>query len=149
MNVLDANVVIALFRQDQPTHDSAAKWWQQTSESGETFTVPDVIWVAFVRIVTRQRLFPVVATFEEAWAFAEALMAQPTYLGFAASPRTLEEFARLVTEVSARGNMVTDAYIAACAATYGATVVTFDRDFRKFDGLRVRELAVASGPDPR
>lgn len=33
------------------------------------------------------------------------------------------------------------AFIAACASAIGATVVTFDRDFRKFDGLRVLELA--------
>jgi predicted nucleic acid-binding protein len=34
---------------------------------------------------------------------------------------------------------VTDAYIAASAVTLGAGVVTFDRDFRKFDGVRILE----------
>jgi toxin-antitoxin system PIN domain toxin len=141
MNVIDANVVIALFRDDQTTHAAAMEWWQELSTMGETVTVPDIAWVAFMRIVTRQRLFPVPATLEEAWAFAEALMAQPHYVANATSPRTIEEFARLTTNSRAHGNLVTDAYIAACAAVYGGTVVTFDRDFRKFDGVKVLELA--------
>ena len=41
----------------------------------------------------------------------------------------------------ASANLVTDAYIASAAMAMGATVVTFDRDFRRFDGLSVLELS--------
>ena len=43
-------------------------------------------------------------------------------------------------DAGASADLVTDAYIAAAAISLGATVVTFDRDFRRFDGLSVLEL---------
>lgn len=141
MNVLDVNVVIPLYRGDHVHHAAATAWWEQSASAGEAFTVPDLVWVGLVRMTTNRRIFPEPSTFHEAWEFAAALMAQPTYTTWLAHPRTLEEFVRLSDNAAARADLVTDAYIAACAATYGGTVVTFDRDFRKFDRLRVLELA--------
>lgn len=109
--------------------------------AGERFTVPDLVWVGLARMTTNQRMFPVPSSFDEAWAFVQAVIAQPAHATWVGHPRTLEEFARLAAAAGARTDLVTDAYIAGCAAAYGGTVVTFDRDFRKFDGLRVLELS--------
>ncbi len=141
MNVLDVNVVIPIFRADHANHQVAKDWWTRSRANGEPFTVPDVVWLAFTRIVTDRRAFATPASFKDAWLFAEAMMLHATYLRFATSTRTVDEFVGLALEAGAAGNLLTDAYIAACAAAYGGTVVTFDRDFRKFDGLRVLELA--------
>lgn len=140
MKLIDVNVLVAMFLADHVHHDSAADWWQDALEAGEPVTVPDMVWVGFVRLVTNSRVVTTPATFEQAWAFTEAVAAQPTYLTFSSDPAVLAGFAQLGGEASARGDLVTDAYIAACAKAYAATVVTFDRDFRKFDGLRVMEL---------
>ncbi|WP_183093868.1 TA system VapC family ribonuclease toxin [Nocardioides stalactiti] len=140
MNILDVNVLIPLYRADHELHEAASTWWRESSGSGEAFSVPDLVWVGFARMVTHRKMFPVPSSSDEAWAFARALMAQPTYLTWLGHPRTMEEFARLCDRSGARANLVTDAYIAACAQAYGGTIVTFDRDFRKFDDLRVLEL---------
>ena len=50
-------------------------------------------------------------------------------------------FGSQIRSAKASANLVTDAYIAAAAIALGATVVTFDRDFRRFDGLSVLELS--------
>lgn len=139
--VLDTNVVVALFRPEHAHHEVARRWWLKTMAAGESFTVPDLVWAGVTRLLTNSRVFDVPATFEEAWRFAEAMMMQPSYLRAQLGSRVLDEFADLGLETKARGDLLTDAYIAACAAAYGGTVVTFDRDFRKFDGLRVLELA--------
>jgi predicted nucleic acid-binding protein len=34
------------------------------------------------------------------------------------------------------GNLAADAHLAALAIEHGATMVTFDRDFARFDGVR-------------
>ena len=47
----------------------------------------------------------------------------------------LEELCR---SADARGDLVSDAVIAALAIEAGATVVTYDRDFARFDGVRWR-----------
>ena len=43
----------------------------------------------------------------------------------------------VVVASQAHGRLVVDAYLAALASEYGATVVTFDRDFARFDGVEV------------
>ncbi|NHA01742.1 type II toxin-antitoxin system VapC family toxin [Nocardioides sp. W3-2-3] len=141
MNIPDVNVLVALFRPDHGLSRAATAWWAESVDRGEPFTVPDVVWSGFTRVVTNGRIFEEPASFAQAQGFVGAVVAQPTHSTWVAHPRTLEEFARIGAEASARGNLVTDAYIAACAATYGGTVVTFDRDYRRFDGLRVRELS--------
>ena len=139
--VLDVNVIIALASASHPLREAATEWWAETKATGQPFTVPDLVWVGFARILTNSRSVPTPVTWEDAWHFAEAFMAQPKYLRFLVDPRTMEEFVRLASTAGARGDLVTDAYVAACAAAYGGTVVTFDRDFRKFDDLRVLELS--------
>ncbi|HEX7740766.1 MAG TPA: TA system VapC family ribonuclease toxin [Marmoricola sp.] len=141
MQVVDVNVLVALFVEDHPHHGAASAWWDEVVSTGEPFTVPEIVWMGFARLMTSGRTPIAPVDFATAWEFAAAVMAQPMHTRFATDPRTLEEFAELNQQARAKGNLVTDAYIAACAATYGATVVTFDRDFRKFDGVKVKELA--------
>ena len=141
MNVLDVNVVVGLYHPDHPHHASALTWWEDCRAAGEPFTVPDLVWVAFARLITNRAVFSIPATFGQAWSFVRAVMQQDTYARYASDERVLDEFARLSEAARANGNLITDAYVAAVAASLGATVVTFDRDFRKFDGVGVIELA--------
>ncbi len=141
MNLLDVNVLVALYRPSHPHHAVASQWLRESLSRGEPFTVPDVVWLGFLRLVTNRRVLPAPATFGQAWEFVASLRAQPAYLQFSPHPRTLTEFARVGLRANASVNLVTDAYIAASAVTLGATVVTFDRDFRKFDGVRILEPA--------
>lgn len=141
MNVLDVNVVVALYHPDHPHHEAASAWWEESRAAGEPFTVPDVVWVAFARVITNRAVFSIPATFGQAWTFVTAVAGQETYARYAADERVLALFARLSEAARATGNLITDAYVAAMAASLGANVVTFDRDFRKFDGVRVVELA--------
>jgi len=141
MMIVDVNVLVALFRGDHPHHAAAARWWQEMTNSGTQFAIPDVVWSGFMRLATTGALGARGVPFGEAWKFIEALAAQPSCLIFRTDPRTMAEFERLGLQVPASGNLVSDAYIAACASVYGGTVVTFDRDFRKFDGVKVLELA--------
>ena len=46
-------------------------------------------------------------------------------------------FKRLVEAYGTAGNLVTDAHIAAIALTHDAKVLSCDRDFSRFTGLRV------------
>jgi uncharacterized protein len=140
MNLLDVNVLVALYRDDCPPHLAAESWWQRSLASGEPFVVPDVCWTGFLRVVTNTRVFAEPAPVQGAIAFARAVRAQGQHLGNGYLPAVIEMFEEMCAEAGARGNLVTDAYLAATARSLGATLVTFDRDFRRFDGLRLLEL---------
>jgi hypothetical protein len=51
---------------------------------------------------------------------------------------------RLLLGAGTAGHLTTDAHIAAVAIEHGATVGTFDRDFRRFAGLEVDLLGDAA-----
>jgi uncharacterized protein len=43
---------------------------------------------------------------------------------------------RLLKSTGSAGNLTTDAHLAALAIEHGAVVLTFDRDFARFEGVR-------------
>jgi predicted nucleic acid-binding protein len=45
---------------------------------------------------------------------------------------------RLLREGGTAGNLTTDAHLAALAIEHGADIVSFDRDFDRFPGVRHR-----------
>ncbi len=53
--------------------------------------------------------------------------------------RHLELLGRLLGAAGTAGNLTTDAHLAALAIEHGATVLTFDRDFRALRGAAVED----------
>lgn len=103
--------------------------------------MPDLVWVGFIRVVTNRRIFAVPADLGEAFDFVTALRAHDGY-------RTSEIDRELITtwmseciDGQAGGDLVPDAYVAAVARRISGTVVTRDRDFRRFAGLRTFDPA--------
>lgn len=141
MIVLDVNVLVALARVDHPDHARARSWWQTRADAGESMTTADLVWVGVIRILTHPRVFREPSTLADAFAFVRTVMAQPTYLALRAAPDLLADFETLCNEAGAGGSLATDAYIAALARRFGARVATFDRDFRRFRGIELDEVA--------
>lgn len=142
MILLDVNVVVAAFRGDHPHHDRVRPWLTRTLDLSIPLAVPDVVWVGFVRLSTNSRLFPVASTIDETLAFARALVAQPGDVHLGGRRDGIEPFVQMVGEASAGANLTTHAYVAAVASAWAADIATFDRDFRRFDGLRIIEPGV-------
>jgi toxin-antitoxin system PIN domain toxin len=139
--VVDVNVLVALARVDHPDHARASDWWQRRAGAGETLTAPDLVWVGAIRILTHPRVFEEPSTAASAFEFMRTATAQPAYLPLRAAPDVLTDFELLCTESGAVGNLATDAYIAGVARRFGARVATFDRNFRRFRGIDLDELA--------
>jgi toxin-antitoxin system PIN domain toxin len=136
----DVNVMVHLHRREHTHHGVAHQWWEEARSTGEPLTVPDLIWVGFIRLVTNRRIFAHPSSPAQAWEFVEKFCAQGVYIKYAAHPRLMGLFSQQIRTTGATANLVTDAYIASTAMSFGATLVTFDRDFRRFDGLKVLEL---------
>ena len=141
MIVLDVNILIAGFREDHPHHARARPWLLDSLASGAAIGVPDIVWVGFLRLCSNPRVFPVASTIEEALDVVRALTAAPGYVHLGGLRDDIEPFLQTVVSANAAGNLTTDAYIATMALSIAAEVATFDRDFRRFDGLRIIEPA--------
>jgi predicted nucleic acid-binding protein len=72
----------------------------------------------------------------EAFAFVDSLLGHPNALLLNPGRDHLSLFEGLCRGADARGDLVTDAYLAALAIETGAVLVSADRDFARFPGLR-------------
>ena len=134
----DVNVLIYAYSDDAPDHQAHREWLRTVVDSESRFALSDLVLSGFLRIVTNPRAASRPASVAEALLFVEALRGRPNCVRVAPGARHWEIFARLCRNVAARGNLVPDAYLAALAIESGSELMTTDRDFSRFPGLRWR-----------
>lgn len=138
MNLLDVNVVVAVHRDDHPNHKQVEPWFAQMLADDQPFWVPDTVWSSFVRIATNRRIFIVPTPVEAAFSFVRSVRDQPNHVDLTPTPRHLELFENLCRDSDAAGDLAPDAYLAALALEHDCELISLDRDFARFDGLRWR-----------
>jgi toxin-antitoxin system PIN domain toxin len=133
--VLDVNVVLAVQRGDTPHHETVRPWMESLMGSDDDFGVPSTVWASFLRLTTSRRVFDAPTPLSDAFAFIDAVIAQPRHLRVEPGPRHLALVRRLCEEAEAVGDLVPDAVIGAIALEHGAAVATLDRDFARFRSI--------------
>lgn len=136
MWLLDVNILLYAHKEELPQHETCAAWLEQVVAGERPFAVTDFVLSGFLRIATNARLFEPPSTFEVALAFTDALKEQPNCLVLAPGARHWSIFTDLCRRTQATGNLVPDAYLAALAIETGSELVSADRDFKRFPGLR-------------
>ncbi len=137
MLLCDVNVFVYAMRQDSPYHQVYLDWLERVLGDDALVGVSEMVLSSAVRIVTNHRIFVEPSSTEDALAFCESVLAAPSSIEVRPGERHWGIFVRLLRKTRARGNDVADAYLAAMALEHGATWVTRDRGFARFDGLRI------------
>jgi hypothetical protein len=138
MRLVDVNVLVYAFRADAPGHAAHRAWLQGLVGSDEAYAVSDHVLAGFLRVVTHPKVFRPPTPFGLALAFVRACRERANAVLVAPGARHWTIFAKLCREAGARGNLVPDAWLAALAIESGCELVTTDRDFARFRGLRWR-----------
>ncbi|MBI4556161.1 MAG: type II toxin-antitoxin system VapC family toxin [Candidatus Hydrogenedentes bacterium] len=134
----DANVLIYAFRRDVERHSEYRQWLESVLTSEPTLGLSDIVLSSVVRIVTHPRVFAKPSSLQQALAFTNFLWSHPKVVRVTPGNRHWGIFENLCRQVDARGNLISDAYLAAVAIEAGADWITTDRDFSRFPGLRWR-----------
>jgi len=138
----DVNVWLATLVEQHPHHEPAVRWWREE-------ILPEDRRVVFCRmtqlgllrllcnesVMGRQR-----KTSEEAWRiYDQVLSTRPVV--FADEPAGTEErLAEYGRGGGSSGGFWSDAYLAAFARSAGLGFATFDRGFRRYEGLALTLL---------
>ncbi len=137
MLLLDVNVCLYAYR---PVESEAAgrvsEWLAPRLLGPERVVVSESVLAAVIRIATHPRVFREPSSPADALAFADSLAAAPAVHLVRPGPDHWSIFRTLVAEHRLRGNDVPDALLAAHALELGASLVTLDRGFGRFAGLR-------------
>ena len=135
LTAYDANVLIAAHRVDHAHYSLASPWLRRLTAGTERFSVTDATWASFVRISTNRRIFHTPTPVGDVFEFVRAVRGQPNHLSIRPGPDHLAIFEELCIETETTGDLANDAYLAAIAIELGATLVSLDRDFARFDSL--------------
>jgi hypothetical protein len=139
MKVVDANVLIAAASNDHAHHAVAVAWLQKARNEREPLALSTVVALAFLRITTHPKIHEMPLTSAQALDWLGAFMRSPAARWVHPADDHLLALERMLAG-SVVGNLAMDAHLAALALENGASVVTFDRDFLRFKGLRVELL---------
>lgn len=138
MILADVNPLIYAFRPSAPFHEMARAALSQARAAGTLIVLPDVA-ASFVRIVTDGRWQSAPDSPDDALALVDALTAGGRLLRDGRSSRW-PVFEDLIRAGDLRGTSVPDGLIAATCLDLDAGLLTADRDFLRFSGLRVHLL---------
>lgn len=136
-HLLDVNVIVGVLRADSELHAAARAWLRGTT--GAVVALPETL-AAAVRVLTNDRIWAQVPTVDEATASVSDLVdgAQISISG--SCPGAWPAFTAFVASGQLTHRDVPDALLAAQARSMDAELVTFDRGFRDYPGLRVQIL---------
>lgn len=136
MLLLDVNVLVYAHREDATFHDVAQPWLEELIASGESYGAASAVLSSVLRIVTNARIHSEPSSLDEALSFCSQVMSGAGYIDLAPGPRHWGIFTGLCRAADARGDRIPDAYLAALAIEHGCDLVTFDRGFGRYPGLR-------------
>lgn len=134
----DVNVLVYAYRRDMVDHHRYRDWVSRIVNADRPYGISEFVLSAFVRVVTNHRVFGTPSTPSEALSFTRQLLSPPSCVPVRPGPRHWNIFDRLCRDHDVRGNLVADAYLAAIAMEADCELVTVDRDFARFAGLRWR-----------
>lgn len=136
MRLVDANVLLYAVDQRAQWHEAAKRWLDGALSGRETILLPWASLLAFIRISTHPAVYPNPLSSADALAVVESWLAAPIALVPEPDAAHARRMRDLLHPIGRGGNLVTDAHLAALALQTGATVMTFDNDFDRFDGIR-------------
>jgi toxin-antitoxin system PIN domain toxin len=130
--LVDANILLYAVDETCRQHAAARDWLETALNGSRRVGLPWQSLVAFVRIATHPRALAAPLTAAEAWAFVEDWLDAPVAWIPQPGPGYRTIIRHLVRDLDLRGNLVSDAVLAALCVEHGLAIVSADSDFARF-----------------
>lgn len=130
--LVDANLLLFARDADSPFHSRARDWLTAQLNGPVRVGLPWQSLVAFCRISTHPRAYERPLDPDEAWQqVAEWLRAEPVWTPHPTECHA-EVYGQLLRRYQIRGNLASDAHLAALAIEHGLGIRSADTDFARF-----------------
>lgn len=138
-SLVDANLVLWAHHRQFAQHEAARAWWRGALTASPQVGVSWPTIVAFLRISTHPRALRKPLSIDVAWSEVERWISRPNVWIPVPTERHGAIFADLLRSGAATANHVPDAHLAALAIEWGLELLSADRDFARYPGLRWRD----------
>lgn len=136
---VDANILLYAANTDDERYGRAQQVLSELAAGPEVVYLFWPVVVAFLRISTRESIFPRPLSPPDALAMVGSLFNRDHVYSPGEDERFWDTFNEIATEQRARGDLVSDVHIATLMRRHGVrTIFSADRDFRRFDGIEAR-----------
>jgi uncharacterized protein len=136
MKLVDANVLVHAANADAREHASARKWIEAAFLGTEPIGFAWIALLAFIRVSTRRGLLARPLRIADAFGVVEDWLRAHNAVVVHPGEDHAAILRSLLEPVGTAGNLTSDAHLAALTIEHGAELVSFDRDFNRFEGLR-------------
>ena len=135
---IDVNPLVYASDTSSPFHEAALAFVERLAAGRELVYLFWPTAMAYLRTATHPSTFASPLSSRQAVANLTALLGVPHVRSPGEAVGFWATFGAVADEVAPRGNLVPDAHVVALMRAYGvAGIWTRDRDFLKFDGVRV------------
>lgn len=138
MVIVDANALLYAVDRASPHHETARPWLDGSLAGAESVGFAWVALLAFIRIGTNPSIYPSPMSADDAIGQVERWLGAPAAVTVDPTPRHASLLSGLLGDVGTAGNLATDAHLAALALEHRADIVSYDRGFGRFRGVRHR-----------
>jgi len=137
LTLVDANLLLYAYDSTSRFHAAARAWLEEQLSGSALVGLPWSVLLAFLRIATNARALQQPLSTGEATTIVSSWLDVPCVVVPAPGPGHWDVLAGLLVASQARGPLVSDAHLAALTLEHGGVLATTDRDFARFEGLRV------------
>jgi toxin-antitoxin system PIN domain toxin len=137
MQAIDTNILIHAEVESSPRHGPALDILHRLAEGALPWAIPWPCIYEFLRVVTHPRVFHPPVPLDIALQDLKQVLASPSLLLLAETERHASVLDQTLRQAGATGNLIHDAHIVALCLEHGVSeLITGDRDFSRFEGLR-------------
>ena len=135
MKLPDVNVLLYAVNTASPQHAVAKQALKEAFAAGDV-GLPWAVLLGFLRLTTRSGILSQPLTVEDALQVVHSWLDHPAATALVPGDRHAAILSRLLIGAGQGGSLVSDAHLAALAIEHNAELLSFDRDFARFAGLR-------------
>ncbi len=141
MKLPDTNVFLYSVNPLSSHHKQAALWLGDAFDSAPGVGLAWLALIGFIRLSTQPAILPKPLSVANATSVVEDWLLHPRARLLHPPERHSGILSRLLLVAGTAANLTYNAHLAALGLEHGATVGSFDKDFKKFSGLKLEFLA--------
>ena len=137
MKLPDTNVLVNSVNETSLFKTLATNWLENAFDHQEGVGFAWLALIGFIRVSTQRGVLKTPLSPENALEVMDSWLSHPRALILHPTVRHGDVLGKLLLVAGTAGNLTNDAHLAALSIEHNATIGSFDKDFKRFSGIKL------------